>query len=159
MESLYALVRAAQQGDLEVFNCIVERFQDMACAFSLERARQGLWPALDPLASRSRLLESNAVTLDHRQIAQRVREILQRYYELRAHMNDVSHGEEDQQTLTRGERIDLFFSQPFVVAEAFTDIPGTYLTREETIASFRALLDGRYDASPAQAFKFVGQIE
>ncbi len=58
-----------------------------------------------------------------------------------------------------GERIDLFFSQPFVVAEAFTDIPGMYLTREETISSFRDLLDGRYDASPTHVFKFVGMIE
>lgn len=130
---------------------------DVQLWFSPVRANQGLWPAIDLLASRSRLLASNAVTLDHRLVAQRVREILERYYELRA--TNAPLAEEEQQTLMRGERIDLFFSQPFVVAEAFTDIPGTYLTREETITSFRDLLDGRYDDSPVQIFKFVGQIE
>jgi F0F1-type ATP synthase beta subunit len=132
---------------------------DVQLWFSPMRASQSLWPAIDPLASRSRLLASDAVTLDHRQVAQRVRDLLEHYYELRANMNNAPLGEEQQQTLMRGERIDLFFSQPFVVAEAFTDIPGTYLTREETISSFRALLDGRYDASPTHVFKFVGQIE
>ena len=108
---------------------------------------------------RSRLLASDAVTLDHRQVAQRVREILERYHEFHANRNNAPLGEEQRQTLMRGERIDLFFSQPFVVAEAFTDIPGMYLTREETISSFRDLLDGRYDASPTHVFKFVGMIE
>ncbi len=99
---------------------------DVQLWFSPVRARQGLWPTIDPLASRSRLLESNTVTLDHQRVAQQVRETLERYYKLRENANN---GEEDQQILTRGERIDLFFSQPFVVAEAFTDIPGTYLAR------------------------------
>ncbi|HEY3992082.1 MAG TPA: hypothetical protein VGM01_04290 [Ktedonobacteraceae bacterium] len=127
--------------------------------FNPVRASQGLWPAIDPLASCSRLLESNVVTLEHQQVAQQVREILERYYKLREETNNAPREEEKQQILARGERIDLFFSQPFVVAEAFTDIPGTYLKREETISSFRDLLDGRYDSLPAQAFKFVGQIE
>jgi F-type H+/Na+-transporting ATPase subunit beta len=61
--------------------------------------------------------------------------------------------------LARGERIDLFLTQPFVVAEAYTDLPGAYLTIEETISSFRDLLDGRYDAVPAQSFNFVGGID
>lgn len=132
---------------------------DVQLWFSQERARQGLWPAIDPLASRSRLLASNTVTSDHQQVARRVREVLERYRELREHANGSSLGEEEQQILARGERIDLFFTQPFVVAEVFTDIPGTYLTREQTIKSFRDLLDGRYDNTPTQAFKFVGQIE
>ena len=66
--------------------------------------------------------------------------------------------EEDQRLLARGERIDLFFTQPFVVAEAYTDLPGTYLTIEETIRTFHSLLDGSSDAVPVQAFNFVGNI-
>ncbi len=132
---------------------------DVHLWFSQARARQGLWPAIDPLASRSCLLTGHVVTPDHQQVAQRVHEILERYHELREHAGGASLGEEEQRILARGERIDLFFTQPFVVAEAFTDIPGTYLTREQTISSFRDLLDGPYDDAPAQGFKFVGQIE
>lgn len=132
---------------------------DVQLWFSQARARQGLWPAIDPLASCSRLLASTMVTPDHQQVARRVREVLQRYYELREHADGSSLGEEERQILARGERIDLFFTQPFVVAEAFTDIPGTSLTREQTLKSFRDVLDGRYDDTPLQAFTFVGQIE
>lgn len=132
---------------------------DVQLWFSRGRAKQGLWPAIDPLASCSRLLTSQMVTSDHQQVAQRVREALKRFYELREQADNSSLGEEDQQFLARGERINLFLTQPFVVAEAFTDIPGAYLTREETIKSFRDLLDGRYDHVPVQAFTFVGQIE
>ena len=132
---------------------------DVQIRFSQARARQDLWPALDLLTSRSRVFESNAVSPEHRQVAQRVREILARYYELRESIHNASLEEADRQILTRGERIDRFLSQPFVVAEAFTDLPGTYLTREETITSFRDLLNGRYDDVPVQAFQFVGRIE
>ncbi len=132
---------------------------DVQIRFSQQRARQSLWPAIDPLASRSHFLSTSAIPLDHQQVTQRVREILERYYTLRENENTTALTEEDQQILTRGERIDLFFSQPFFVAEAFTDMPGTYLTREETVASFRDLLNGRYDDIPAQAFRFIGKIE
>lgn len=132
---------------------------DVQLWFSLARARQGLWPAIDPLASRSRLLESGAVSQGHQRVAQRARELLQRYYSLRESASSTSSGEEDRQTLARGERLDLFFSQPFVVAEAFTDVPGASLTREETITSFRDLLDGRYDDVPVSDLKFIGQLE
>jgi F-type H+-transporting ATPase subunit beta len=132
---------------------------DVQLQFSQTRAKQSLWPAIDPVASHSRLLESDAVSMEHRQVAQQVRDVLQRYYDLRKNMGNTILSEEDQRLLARGERIDLFFTQPFVVAEAYTDLPGTYLTIEETIRTFHDLLNGRYDATPMQAFNFVGSIK
>ena len=132
---------------------------DVQWWFSRSRYRQNVWPAIDPLASRSRVLESTAVSQEHRQVAERVRDVLLRYYALRERSGSETLSEEDRRLLARGERIDLFLTQPFVVAEAYTDLPGAYLTIEETISSFRDLLDGRYDAVPAQAFNFVGRIE
>ncbi len=132
---------------------------DVQWWFSRARAKQNLWPAIDPLASRSRVLESNVVSKEHRQVAERVRDVLLRYYALREQTGSETPSEEDRRLLARGERIDLFFTQPFVVAEAYTDLPGAYLTIEETISSFRDLLDGRYDTVPAQSFNFVGRID
>lgn len=132
---------------------------DVQLEFSRARAQQSLWPAIDPVASRSLLSESDTVSTEHRQVAQQVRDVLQRYYDLRKNMGNNTLSEEDQRLLARGEQIDLFFTQPFVVAEAYTDLPGTYLTIEETTKSFRDLLDGRYDAVPTEAFNFVGSIE
>jgi F-type H+/Na+-transporting ATPase subunit beta len=132
---------------------------DVQWWFSRARAKQSLWPAIDPLASHSRVLESNAVSQEHRQVAERVRDVLLRYHELRKQAGSDTLSEEDRRLLARGERIDLFLTQPFVVAEAYTDLPGAYLTIEETISSFRDLLDGRYDAVPAQSFNFVGRID
>lgn len=132
---------------------------DVQWWFSRARAKQGLWPAIDPLASRSHVLESNAVSKEHLQVAERIRDVLLRYYELREQAGSETLSEEDQLILARGERIDLFLTQPFVVAEAYTDLPGAYLTIEETISGFRDLLDGRYDAVPAQSFNFVGRID
>jgi len=132
---------------------------DVEWWFSRARAKHNLWPAIDPLASRSRVLESTAVSQEHRQVAERVHDVLLRYYELRGQARSETLSEEDRRVLARGERIDLFFTQPFVVAEAYTDLPGAYLTIEQTISSFRGMLDGRYDAMAAQAFNFVGRIE
>lgn len=132
---------------------------DVQIHFSQARARENLWPAIDPLASQSHLLTSDAITPEHQQITARVRDLLQRYYELREQVDMSSFNEEEQRIMARGERINLFLAQPFEVAEAFTDLPGAYLTHEQTIASFRDLLAGRYDTTPLQAFTFVGQIE
>jgi F-type H+/Na+-transporting ATPase subunit beta len=132
---------------------------DVEWWFSQARAIQGLWPAVDPLASRSRVQESNAVGQEHQQVAEGVRDLLQRYDHLREQEKSGLLAEEDTLLLTRAERIDLFLTQPFVVAEAYTDLQGAYLTIGETISTFRDLLDGRYDAVPAQAFNFVGRIE
>lgn len=132
---------------------------DVQWWFSPARAQQSLWPAIDPIASRSRLLESGAVNPEHRQVAQQVHDVLRRYYDLQEITGSNTLTEEDQRLLTRGERINLFLTQPFIVAEAYTDLPGAYLTIEETIKSFRDLLDGRYDTVPVQAFNFIGSIE
>jgi F-type H+/Na+-transporting ATPase subunit beta len=91
--------------------------------FSRARAKRGLWPAIDPLTSRSRVLESNAVSLEHRQVAECVCDLLLRYYELRELAGSVTLSEEDRRLLARGERIDLFLTQPFVVAEAILIFP------------------------------------
>jgi F-type H+/Na+-transporting ATPase subunit beta len=96
---------------------------------------------------------------EHLLIARRVRSSLESYYELRTRAESETLSAEDQLLLTRGEKIALFCTQPFTVAEAYSDIPGTYVTIEETINSFRDLLDGRYDTTPSAAFKFVGKIE
>ena len=132
---------------------------DVQWWFSRARAKQSLWPEIDPLVSRSRVLESNAVSQEHRLVAERVRDVLLRYDEMREQAGSDPLSEEDRRLLARGERIDLLLTQPFVVAEAYTDLPGAYLTIEETISSFRDLLDGRYDAVPAQSFYFVGRID
>lgn len=132
---------------------------DVQFWFSQERANQQHWPALDPLASHSRLLEHNLISSEHRLTASRVSDALQHYYELRERAKSETLSGDDQRLLIRGEKIDLFCTQPFTIAEAYTDIPGTYLTLEETINSFRNLLDGHYDTVPATAFKFVGKLE
>lgn len=132
---------------------------DVQWWFSRERAKKHLWPAIDPLASCSRILASAAMGAEHQQVAQRVRDILQRYHTLQEQVTSVPFSAEERRLLVRAERINLFLGQPFVVAEAYTDLPGAYLTLEETISSFRDLLDGRYDALPASAFNFIGKIE
>lgn len=132
---------------------------DVQFWFSQERANHQLWPALDPLASHSRLLDNDQINTEHRLVASRVHDTLQHYYELRERAKSESLSAEDQILLTRGEKLDLFCTQPFTIAEAYTDIPGTYLTIEETISSFHNLLDGDYDAVPTASFRFVGKLE
>ena len=150
------VIFVAVDDDYQPINQELVHELDVQLWFSQARAQQCLWPAIDPLASHSHLLESETVSQEHQQVAQQVRTVLESYYKLHDH---VSSTEEDRQMLKRGERVELFFSQPFVVAEAFTDMPGAYLTYEETITDFRDLVDGRYDGRPVQAFKFVGRIE
>ncbi len=123
-------------------------------------AKEQIWPAVDPLASHARLLDTDAVNDEHREVAEQVRQLLQRYYALQSAGNASSSlSEADKQVITRGERIRLFFMQPFFVAEAFTDNPGEYLTVEETVRSFKSLLAGRYDDLPVQAFYFAGTLD
>jgi F-type H+/Na+-transporting ATPase subunit beta len=126
---------------------------DARIFFSRELAKQNIWPAIDRLASHSRLLESDAVSEEHRQVARQVRELLQRY----ASSPDTSA--EDQQMVKRARRVQLFLTQPFFVAEAFSDIPGEFVPLAETLKGCKALLEGRYDDVPEQAFYFVGTIE
>ena len=125
-------------------------------------AALGIYPAVDPLESSSRILDPLVVGEDHYEVARRVQEILQRYKELQdiiaiLGMDELS--EEDKVIVNRARRVRNFLSQPFHVAEVFTGIPGKYVSREDTIRSFKEILDGRYDDLPELAFMSVGTIE
>ena len=123
---------------------------------------QGIYPAVDPLDSTSRILDPRYVGQDHYDVAQRVKQILQRYQDLQdiiAILGIDELSEEDKITVQRARKIQRFLSQPFFVAEQFTGIPGKYTPIEETIQSFKALTEGEYDHLPEQAFFMVGGIE
>src|SRR5512132_3206249 len=122
----------------------------------------GIYPAVDPLASSSRILDARIVGQDHYDVAQSVQEILQRNNELQdiiAILGVDELSEDDKVTVNRARRIQRFLSQPFYVAEQFTGVPGKSVPLDETIASFKALANGDYDHLPEQAFFNVGGIE
>ena len=135
---------------------------DSATVLSRRQASQGFYPAIDPLQSSSSLLTPQALGEDHYNIATEVRAVLSRYEELQdviaiLGMDELS--DEDHQTVNRARRIQRFLTQPFFVSEAFTHIPGVYISLEETLKGFRGILDGEYDHLPEQAFYMVGTIE
>jgi F-type H+-transporting ATPase subunit beta len=122
----------------------------------------GIYPAVDPLDSTSRQLDPLVVGQEHYEVAQGVQRVLQRYQELRdiiaiLGMDELS--EEDKQLVYRARKIQKFFSQSFFVAEAFTGNPGVYVARDDTVRSFKGILDGEYDHLPEDAFYMVGTIE
>jgi F-type H+-transporting ATPase subunit beta len=122
----------------------------------------GIYPAVDPLDSTSRILDANVVGERHYRVARRVQAVLQRYKELQdiiaiLGMDELS--DEDKLTVSRARKVQRFLSQPFAVAEAFTGIKGEYVKLEDTIRSFEELLDGKHDNLPEQAFYMVGGIE
>ena len=122
----------------------------------------GIYPAVDPLGSTSRILDPLIVGKEHYECAQRVKEILQRYKELQdiiaiLGMDELS--DEDKLTVNRARRVQRFLSQPFTVAEQFTGVPGVMVSIEDTIKGFNAILDGEVDDLPEQAFLNVGTIE
>jgi len=122
----------------------------------------GIYPAVDPLDSTSRQLDPLVVGQEHYEVAQGVMQVLQRYQELRdiiaiLGMDELS--EEDKQLVYRARKMQKFFSQSFFVAEVFTGNPGVYVTRDDTVRSFKAILDGEYDNLPEDAFYMVGTIE
>jgi F-type H+-transporting ATPase subunit beta len=122
----------------------------------------GIYPAVDPLDSTSRQLDPLVVGEEHYQVAQDVQQVLQRYQELRdiiaiLGMDELS--EEDKQLVYRARKVQKFFSQPFFVAEQFTGNTGKFVSREDTVRSFKAILDGEYDDLPEDAFYMVGGIE
>jgi F-type H+-transporting ATPase subunit beta len=122
----------------------------------------GIYPAVDPLDSVSRILDPRYVGEDHYAVAQRVKEILQRYKDLQdiiAILGVDELSEEDKVAVARARRIQRFLSQPFFVAEQFTGIPGKYVPLDETVASFKALTEGEYDHLPEQAFFMAGGVE
>jgi F-type H+-transporting ATPase subunit beta len=123
---------------------------------------KGIYPAVDPLASTSRILDSRIVGEEHYQVARQVQAVLQRYKDLQdiiaiLGMDELSP--EDKQVVARARRIERFFSQAFHVAEVFTSIPGAYVPRNETVRGFREILEGKADDLPEQAFYLVGTID
>lgn len=132
---------------------------DGQIVFSRALAKQNLWPAIDRLATRSQLLESGFLNAEHVQVAQQVKQLLRRYAELQQQTGAGQLSPADQHVEQRAQKVQFFLTQPFSVAEAYTDLPGAYLPVEETVKSFKALLEGRYDAVPDKAFYFVGTID
>jgi F-type H+-transporting ATPase subunit beta len=125
-------------------------------------AELGIYPAVDPLSSTSRILDPLVVGKAHYDCAQRVKKILQRYKELQdiiaiLGMDELS--DEDKLTVNRARRVQRFLSQPFSVAEQFTGLPGIMVPIDETIKGFNAIMDGEVDDLPEQAFFNVGTIE
>jgi F-type H+-transporting ATPase subunit beta len=135
---------------------------DATLILSRDIASMGIYPAVDPLDSSSRQLDPLVIGQEHYDVARNVQGTLQRYKELKdiiaiLGMDELS--EEDKQSVTRARKISNFLSQPFFVAEIFTGSPGKYVPLKETIASFKGILAGEYDALPEQAFYMVGGIE
>ena len=135
---------------------------DATLVLSRQIAELGIYPAVDPLDSTSRLLDPNVIGEDHYQTARAVQAVLQRYKELQdiiaiLGMDELS--EEDKLSVGRARKIQRFLSQPFFVAETFTGSPGKFVTLKDTIRAFQGIVDGEYDGLPEQAFYMVGGIE
>ncbi len=135
---------------------------DASTVLSRSIVELGIYPAVDPLASTSRILSAYVVGEEHFQVARSVQEILQRNKELQdiiaiLGMDELS--EEDKLTVRRARRIQRFLSQPFFVAEVFTGMPGKYVKIQDTIRDFKAIIDGKHDDVPEQAFYMAGTIE
>ncbi|HVP09590.1 MAG TPA: F0F1 ATP synthase subunit beta [Phycisphaerae bacterium] len=125
-------------------------------------SEKGIYPAIDPLASSSRILDPQYVGERHYKCAQRVQMILQRYRDLQdiiAILGVEELSEEDKLTVARARKIERFLSQPFYVAEQFTGFPGNYTQLEDCIRSFEEICDGKHDALPEQAFMYVGPVD
>lgn len=142
----------------------VVTFTHLDATIALERgvADKGIYPAVDPLASNSRILDPNIVGEEHYRTAREVQEILQRYRDLQdiiAILGMDELNEDDKLLVSRARKVERFFSQPMFVAEKFTGIAGKYVTIEQTVRSFREILDGKHDDLPEQAFFMVGSIE
>ena len=135
---------------------------DATTVLSRQIVELGIYPAVDPLGSTSRILDPFIVGDDHYQTARRVQQVLQRYHELQdiiAILGMDELAEEDKVTVYRARKIQRFFSQPFHVAENFTGIPGKYVPLSESIRGFKEILDGKMDEIPEQAFYMVGTID
>ena len=135
---------------------------DATTVLSRKIAEQGIYPAVDPLESTSRILEANIVGKEHYRIARRVEEILQKYSELQdiiAILGMEELSDEDKLTVGRARRIQRFLAQPTFVAEKFTGKPGVYVPLEETLKGFGAIVDGEMDKYPEAAFYNVGTME
>jgi len=143
---------------------VATTFGHLDAVIALERsiAEQGLYPAVDPLTSTSRILDPAVVGEEHYRVARGVQQILQRYKDLQdiiAILGIEELGEEDKLTVSRARKIQRFLSQPMFVTEVFTGREGRYVPVEETVRGFKEILEGKYDDLPEQAFYMVGGIE
>jgi F-type H+-transporting ATPase subunit beta len=143
---------------------VATTFGHLDAVVALDRgiAEQGLYPAVDPLTSTSRILDPNVVGEEHYRVAREVQRVLQRYKDLQdiiAILGIEELSEEDKQTVARARRIQRFLSQPMFVSEVFTGRPGKYVKVEDTVRGFGEILQGKYDDLPEQAFYMVGGIE
>ena len=139
-------------------------FAHLDATVSLERsiAAQGIYPAVDPLNSTSRILDPNIVGKDHYEVARGVQKVLQKYKDLQdiiAILGIDELSDEDKQTVARARKIQNFLSQPMFVAEVFTGQPGKYVKTEDTVRGFKEILEGKHDKLPEQAFLYTGTIE
>jgi F-type H+-transporting ATPase subunit beta len=139
-------------------------FAHLDATVSLERsiAERGIFPAVDPLASTSRVLDPNVVGEEHYRVAREVQQVLQRYRDLQdiiAILGIEELSPEDREIVERARRMERFFSQPFYTAEQFTGTPGQYVSREETVRGFKEILEGKHDRLPEQAFMYAGSID
>ena len=135
---------------------------DATTVLSREIAAQGIYPAVDPLDSTSRILDPLVVGQEHYEVARSVQLLLQRYKDLQdiiaiLGMDELS--EDDKLTVARARKVQRFLSQPFHVAEQFTGIPGAYVELKDTIRAFKEVVAGKHDDIPEQAFYMVGTIE
>jgi F-type H+-transporting ATPase subunit beta len=135
---------------------------DATTVLSRSISEKGIYPAVDPLDSTSRILQPGSVSDQHYSVATRVQQVLQRYKDLQdiiaiLGMDELS--DEDKVIVQRARKIERFLSQPFHVAEQFTGTPGKYVRLEDTIRSFEEVLDGKHDELPEQAFYLVGSID
>jgi F-type H+-transporting ATPase subunit beta len=142
----------------------VATFTHLDATIALERSisEKGIYPAVDPLASTSRILDPNVVGEDHYATAREVQRLLQRYKDLQdiiAILGVDELSEDDKMVVARARKIERFFSQPFYVAQQFTGLEGRYVSLRDTVRGFREILDGKHDDLPEQAFMMVGTIE
>ena len=142
----------------------VATFTHLDATIALERSisEKGIYPAVDPLASTSRILDPNIVGEEHYATAREVQRLLQRYKDLQdiiAILGVDELSEDDKLIVARARKIERFFSQPFYVAQQFTGLEGRYVSLRDTVRGFREILDGKHDDLPEQAFMMVGSIE
>jgi F-type H+-transporting ATPase subunit beta len=134
---------------------------DATTVLSRQIAELGIYPAVDPLASTSRILDPGIIGQEHYQTARAVQSILQRYKDLQdiiAILGMEELSDDDKMTVARARKIQRFLSQPFFVAEQFTGSPGRYVKVADTVKSFKEIVEGKHDELPEQAFYMVGDI-
>ncbi|MCJ7501763.1 MAG: F0F1 ATP synthase subunit beta, partial [Acidobacteriia bacterium] len=135
---------------------------DATTVLSRQLVEIGIYPAVDPLASTSRILDPRIVGAEHYNVARAVKAILQKYKDLQdiiAILGIDELSEEDKLTVARARRIQRFLSQPFFVAQQFTGLEGKYVKLEDTVRSFKELVEGKHDDVPEQAFYMVGTMD